>query len=141
MARRRRPLRITSFADAAGAAFGLRDRFTHAHGAAVLDRHGRVLDLTLFTGADHSVDTALDWADCLVLNDERAERIVLLSAVESGVADELRECDLETLRRARQVFGELGVLVVDWLQCDGHDVRSLDLAGDDDGWRRLAPVP
>ena len=141
MARRRRPLRITSFADAAGTAFGLRDRFTHAHAVAVLDRHGRVLDLTLFTGADHSVDTALGWADCFVLNDERAERVVLLSAVESRVADGLRECDLDTLRSARKVFGELGVLVVDWLQCDGDDVLSLDLAGDDEGWRRLAPVP
>ena len=63
--------------------------------AHVVDPSGR----TLFTGADHSVDTALGWADCLVLNDERAEQIVLLSAVESGVADDLRECDLETLRR------------------------------------------
>ena len=104
MGRRPYQLTIDTFTTAVGAAFGLRDRFTHGHGAAVLDGRGRVLDLTVFAADHHSVDTALGWADCAVRNDARARRLVLLSAVTESVAGELREADLDTLRRARQAF-------------------------------------
>ena len=133
------PLWLHGMADAAGAAFGIRDRFDHAHGAALLDRHGRVLDLTLFTADHHTIKDALGWAGCFMANHEEAERIVLLSAVVDGT-DVLREADIETLRRAREVFGEAGVLVVDWLQCDGKHARSIDFASDGEGWRRAASV-
>jgi hypothetical protein len=140
MGRRPYQLTIDTFTTAVGAAFGLRDRFTHGHGAAVLDGRGRVLDLTVFAADHHSVDTALGWADCAVRNDARARRIVIISAVTDSVAGELRGADLDALRRARQTFASLGVAVVDWLQCDGENVRSLDLASGGEGWRWPSPV-
>ena len=140
MGRCHEPLRISGVADAVATAFGLRGRFPHAHGAAMLDGDGVVLDLTVFTRHNHSISDALGWAGCFMANHGRAKRIVLLSAVESGVGDELREADLETLRSARRRFGEAGVLVIDWLQCDGHQVRSLDFAADGEGWRQASSV-
>jgi len=82
---------------------------------------------------------ALTWAACLVGEFDECERLVLFSAYKSGVADELREADVETLRMARErFFKRHGVLVVDWLQCDGDVVRSIDLASDGEGWRLAA---
>ena len=140
MRRIRFTLAITSLGEATGAVRGLRDRFVHAHAAVLLDSHGRVLDLTIFTRANNTIDTAIGWADCMVANHEDATRIVLLSAVASDVEDELREADLATLRRAREVFAELGVMVVDWLQCDGKHVRCLDVAAGAAGWRAVAAL-
>jgi hypothetical protein len=134
------PLRLNGMADAASAAFGVRRRFRRGHCAAVLDAHGLVLDLTVFTRRHHSIDTAVAWAGCVAVNDGRADRVILYSAMKDGVADELREADIETLRRARRELGEAGVLVVDWLQCDGKHVRSIDFASDGEGWHRAASV-
>ena len=131
-------LEITSFTDAIAMAFGLRRRFTHAHTAAMLDGRGQVLDLTVFGRADSSVDTALGWAGCFAANDGTVRRMVLLSAVGDSVAHEPREADIERLRAARSRFSDMGVLVVEWLQCDGHVARSIDLASDGEGWRLAA---
>jgi len=64
---------------------------------------------------------------------ERVRRIVLVSAVAAGQAR--ADADIEVFRSARERFSELGVLVVDWLQCDGNVVRSIDLAADGEGWQ------
>jgi hypothetical protein len=133
-------LEITSFTDAIATAFGMRRLFTDAHSAALLDAFGRVLDLTVFSRPDNSIDTALGWAGCFAANDGTVRRMVLLSAVGDSVAHEPREADVEVLRSARVRFAELGVLVVDWLQCDGNVVRSIDLASDGEGWRLAAAV-
>jgi hypothetical protein len=133
-------LEITSFTDAIATAFGVRRQFTHGHTAALLDTFGRVLDLTVFSRPDNSIDTALGWAGCFAANDGTVRRLVLLSAVGNSVAHEPREADVEVLRAARVRFAELGVLVVDWLQCDGNVVRSIDLASDGEGWRLAAAV-
>src|SRR5437588_10295478 len=122
------PLRLHDLADAASAAFGVRRRFRRGHGAAVLDTHALVLDLTVFTLRSHSIETAVAWAGFIATNDARADRVILYSAMKSGVADELRESDVGTLRRARSDLSETGVLRVDWLQCDGKHVRSIDYA-------------
>jgi len=50
--------------------------------------------------------------------------MVLVSAVAAGQAR--ADADIEVFRSARERFSELGVLVVDWLQCDGNVVRSID---------------
>ena len=133
-------LELTSFTDAIAVAFGVRRRFTHAHTAALVDAFGQVVDLTVFSHAGSSVDTALDWAACFASSDGTVRRAVLLSAVRDGVAHEPQQVDLDVLRRARARFNELGVLVVDWLQCDGNVVRSIDLASDGEGWRLAAAV-
>ena len=134
-------LEITSFTDAIAAAFGVRGRFKFGHGVALLGSAGQVLDITMFTDKRlHTIDTALNWAACLVGEFEECERLVLFTAYKSGVAGELREADVELLRAARSRFAEHGVLVVDWLQCDGNVVRSIDLASDGEGWRLAAAV-
>jgi hypothetical protein len=131
-------LEITSFTDAIATAFGVRRRFTHAHTAALIDGRGQVVDLTVFSLPASSVDTALGWAGCFAANDGSVRRMVLVSAIADSVGHEPREADVAVLHRARVRFAELGVLVVDWLQCDGNVVRSIDLASDGEGWRLAA---
>src|SRR6266550_6937133 len=98
-------LEITSFTDAIAAAFGVRGSFKFGHGVALLGRAGQVLEITMFTDKRlHTIDTALTWAACLVGEFDECERLVLFSAYKSGVADELRETDVETLRVARERF-------------------------------------
>ena len=133
-------LEIVSFTDAIAIAFGVRRQFVRAHTAVLVDSRGRVVDLTVFSRPDSMIDTALDWAGCFAVNDGGVRRMVLVSAVDDGVADEPKVEDLELLREARAHFADLGVLVVDWLQCDGNVVRSLDLASDGEGWRLAAAV-
>lgn len=128
-------LRIGGFGDAAAAVIGLKNRFGHAHAVAVLDDEGIVLDLTAFTGARHTMDTALDWANCCLLNEPEASRFLLLSAVDVDVQD-LREDDIRLFQLARRVFGERGVQVIDWVQADDENVRSLAISCDvDPPWR------
>ena len=132
-------LEITSFTDAIATAFGIRGRFKFGHGVALVDGHGQVLEITMFTDKRlHTIDSALTWAACLVGEFDECSKVLLFSASKSGVADELREADVELLRAARARFADQGVLVVDWLQCDGDVVRSIDLASDGEGWRLAA---
>jgi hypothetical protein len=131
------PLVIKGFADAVGAAMGIQDRFGHGHGAAMLDDDGVVLDLTLFTADEHTVDTALGWAYCFVLNHPHARRLVLLSAVRDSVRTP-NEDDLAVLRRARAEFAHCGVEIVDWIQSDGDDIRSIAFTTDRHAWDSAA---
>jgi hypothetical protein len=127
------PLAIRSFGDAVAEAIVIQEHFGYGHAAAILDDDGVVLDLAAFTAKRHSIDDALDWANCMVLNEPRTTRMVLLSAVRKRVR-ELREADLDILRRARAVFGEQGVEIVDWIQTDGKDIRSLALTAGVGAW-------
>jgi hypothetical protein len=126
-------LAIRGFADAIAEALAIQQRFRRGHAVAVLDHTGTLLDLTVFTARDHSMHDALDWAGCMVLNDERATRLVLLSAVATSVRQPC-EADFDVLRRARARFGEHGVTVVDWIQTDGEDIRSLAFTMGIDAW-------
>ena len=119
-------LSIEGFADAVAVAFGLADAFDRAQAAAVLDSQGVVIDLTAFTGENDTVDDALWWADCFLLNKSHATKMVLLS---TGCADvTVREAEVELFHAAREQFGARGVEVLDWLQVDTDDntnIRSL----------------
>ena len=115
-------------------------QFARAHSAAMVDGRGEVVDLTVFSRPDSTVDTALGWAGCFAASDGTVRRMVLLSAVADSVAHEPRSAEIELLRQARARFSDLGLLVVDWLQCDGQVVRSIDLAADGEGWRLAAAV-
>ena len=126
-------LAIRGFVDAVAEAMAIQRRFTRGHAAAILDDAGTLLDLTVFTAPDHSMHDALDWAGCILLDDGRATRLVLLSAVTTSVR---RACegDIDVLRRARARFGERGVTVIDWIQTDGEDIRSLAFTLGIDVW-------
>jgi len=130
-------LAIRGFVDAVAEAMAIQQRFRRGHAAAVLDDAGTLLDLTVFTARDHSMHDALDWASCMVLNDDRATRLVLLSAVTTTVRQPC-EADLDALRRARTLFGDRGVTVVDWIQTDGEDIRSLAFTLGIDAWDSAA---
>ena len=134
------PLRIPGFGDAAAAAFGIRDRFRRAHGYALLDADGTVLDLRVCTLRKESIEWAVRWAEGMAKVTPGVTHAVLFSAVRKGVADELREADVELLRDARARLAESDVLLVDWLQCDAEHVRSIDLASDGRGWDQAASV-
>ena len=134
------PLWLHGMADAVTLAFVLRRRFRRGYGVAVLDHCDLVLQLTFFAGRRHSIETAVAWAACFATDDPRAERVILYSTMPGGVADEVREADLETLRRARAELADAGVLLVDWLQCDQKHIRSLDYACDGEGWQRAASL-
>jgi len=121
------PPYITGMGDAAMMAFELAESFRQAHTAAVLDRKGRVLDMTVFTRLDHTHRTALDWAGCAVLNRARAEAIVLFSIGPEPV-DELREDDVREFEHMRRVFGQRDVRIIDWIRCDGEKMRSIGLS-------------
>lgn len=123
---------IRSFADAVDAVTALRKRHRHAHAAAILDAHGRVLDLTPFRRSKHTVDDALNWVNCLVSDDERATRVVLLSAV--GDVMVLREQDARVLKLAQTVFARYDIEIVDWVQCDGTQTRSIGRTIGTDTW-------
>jgi hypothetical protein len=130
-------LAIRGFADAIAEALAIQQRFERGHAAAILDDAGTLLDLTVFTARNHTMHDALDWAGCIVRGDERATRIVLLSAVTVSVRQPC-EADLDVLRHARAHFGERGVTVVDWIQTDGEDIRSLAFTLGIDTWNSAA---
>lgn len=117
-------LEIRTFADAITVAIRIRARFRRAHAVAALDDDGRVRDLTAFTARRHTIDTALDWAACVALNDAQVSRLLLVSVRRESV-EPVSECDLDTYRRAKTCFGADGVTVIDWIQYDGRRFRSL----------------
>lgn len=120
-----KPLHLRGFADAVSAVLGLHDRFGYAHAAALVDDDGRVWDLTTFTDPKlHTEDSALDWADCFLLNHEGPTGLILLSAVHGGTR-ELRDEHVRKFHLVRKTFGEHGIEVLDWLRFDGEWIRSL----------------
>lgn len=129
-------LAIRGFADAVAQAFALHRQFGYCHGAACLDDSGRLRDLTVFTDPEvHTVDSALDWAFCMVVNDERFTRMVVFSTGAQPVV-EPSEGDLALFRVMRNAFAGEGVEVVDWIRCDGENVRSLAFTEREDAWQR-----
>lgn len=125
---------IERFADACSAALGLHDRFGFCHAAACLDGEGRVLDLTVFTDpAVHTVETSLEWAFCTAPDYPGFTRLVAFSTGGDPVT-ESSEADLALLRVMRRAFESEGVDVVDWIRCDGENVRSMAFTERSDAW-------
>ena len=125
---------IRGFADAAATVLDLHEEFGFCHTAACLDDDGNVLDLTVFTDPHtHSIESALDWAFCLTVNDDRFTRLVAFSTGSEPVI-EPSEGDLAVFRLMRTAFGRHGVEVLDWIQCDGDNVRSLAFTERPDAW-------
>lgn len=127
-------LTIRGFGEAAAQAFALHVQFDFCHAAACLDDDGRVLDLTAFTDAAiHSVDSALDWAFCVVANHARVRRVVMFSTGPEPVVQP-SEADLALFRIMQAAFAGEGIVVIDWLRCDGENVRSLAFTHRSDAW-------
>ncbi len=131
-------LHITGFADAVTTVLGLQQTFRQGHTAVAL-RGDAVVDLTMFAGEGHTMDSALSWAACLVINEPGVDRLVLVS-VGTKPVDEIREWDLDMLRTVRRAFAEHAVDVVDWIQSDGENLRSLAITAGWDTWSGRAPA-
>lgn len=129
---------IRSYAEAAGAALGISEGYGYGHAAAALDAGGSLLDLTVFSEPFHTVYDAMFYAHGLVLFDPTVKRLILLSALRRDVAN-LMERDVEILRGAQRLFGDCGVEVVDWVQADGHNIRSIAMTTAERApWRDVA---
>lgn len=115
-------LYIRDFGDAVGAAMGIKDRFGRAHGAALLDGDGLVLDMIVFTDRAHSIANAIAYVALTAPFMDELRSVVLFSALRRDVRT-IREEDVETFERAKRELGSIRVL--DWIQCNRKDIRSL----------------
>ena len=131
-------LTIRGFADAAMTAFALREEFGFCHAGACLDDLGNVRDRTMFTDPEtHTVESALDWAFCWTMNDDHFTRLVVFSTGTEPVA-EPSESDLALFGLMRSAFARHGIDVLDWIRCDGGNVRSLAFTERSDAWNGAA---
>lgn len=123
------PFEVRTFRDAVGLAMELADRYEFGHAAAILERHGRVLDLTVFTDATFdSILTSLDHAHDIVFGSSRIGGGLTASMVLLSVdrEDELGFSEIERsiYHWAVQTFAYGAVLVSDWIRTDGDRFHS-----------------
>ena len=121
------PLRISGLGDAMATALGIAKRFKRAHASVALDENGLVIDLTCFTAAHHSIETALVWADCLSYNDPRFRLLLLISAGKEDVST-LAEEDVDVFRSAQRVWADRTIPLIDWLKSNRDGVRSMAIS-------------
>jgi hypothetical protein len=121
---------ITQFAEAVHVALGLHELYGRFAAAALLDdEDGTIVDLRPFSGEDTCVVCALERALNVAHDWQHAHRVVLLSAASSSL-HESREDDIRMYQSLSDVLDEHGVELVDWIQTDGVDVRSLTFTCD-----------
>jgi hypothetical protein len=131
---------ITHFAEAVRVAVGLHELYGRFAAAALLDdEDGTILDMRPFSGDDTCIVCALEWAVDVAEDWHRAHRVVLLSAA-SGSLRECREDDIRMYQMLRDALGEHAIELIDWVQTDGVDVRSLTFTCDvTPNWDDAAP--
>jgi hypothetical protein len=121
---------INQFADAVGAAIGLQTLYGRFAAAALLDdEDGTILDMRPFTGEDTCVVCALEWALGVADGWHAAHRVVLLSGG-GGSPRRLREDDVRLYQGLREALDAHDIELVDWIQTDGDDIRSLTFTCD-----------
>jgi hypothetical protein len=121
---------ITQFADAVSAAAGLEALYGRFAAAALLDdEDGTILDMRPFTGEATCVMCALEWALGVADDWRSAHRVVLLSGG-GGSLRELREDDIRMYQTLRETLDGYDIELVDWIQTDGDDIRSLTFTCD-----------
>lgn len=129
---RRAPSRAPSVptsADALALASVLAVRHDFLHAAAVLDGQHRLRDLKPFIDREHhTIETAIEWAWCTVMDDDRAAKLLLISV--DGRTIGPREQEARELIRLRPSFADEGIDVLDWVWSDAGGVHSLAYALD-----------
>lgn len=120
---------IPDFTAAVHTAITLHDLYGRYATVAVLDPEGRILDMTPFAGDDACVLCATEWAACRCGSDERADHAVVLSG-SGGSVLELREDDVRLFHFIRDELASCELEVLDWIQTDGQQVRSLAFSCD-----------
>lgn len=130
-------LAIRTYTDAVAAAVGISEGYGYGHAAAALTADGTLVDLTVFSEPFQTVYDALFYAHGLILFDPTVTRLILLSALQRNVGN-LMERDVEILRGAQRLFGDCDVEILDWVQTDGKNVRSIALTTEQGPWRDVA---
>lgn len=116
---------INHFADAVCAAVGLHQLYDRFAAAALLDDDGTILDMRPFAGEDACVACAIEWAIAVATDWRSAHQIVLLSSGTPHSLRDVREVDIRLYQGLRDDIAAEGMELVDWIQTDGADVRSL----------------
>jgi hypothetical protein len=116
---------INQFADAVCAAVGLHRLYDRFAAAALLDDDGTILDMRPFAGDHACVACAIEWAMAVATDWHTAQQIVLLSSSAPHSLCDAREDDIRLYQGLRDDVAAEGMELVDWIQTDGADVRSL----------------
>lgn len=121
---------INEFSDAVVAAVGLQEIYGRFAAAAVIDDDdGTILDLRPFAGEDACVVCALEWALNVADEWHSAHRVVLLSGGGPSVRA-VREDDIRLYQDLREELDAHDIELVDWVQTDGDEIRSLTFTCD-----------
>jgi hypothetical protein len=120
---------MTDFASAVHTALALHDLYGRYAAVALLDQTGEIIDMTPFSGDAACVLCALEWAAGVDELKVGADRAVVLSGTTEMVLD-LREDDIRLFQLMRDELGRCDVEVVDWIQTDGDQIRSLTFSCD-----------
>jgi hypothetical protein len=120
---------INDFADAASAAVGLHELYGSFAAAALLDDDGTILDMRPFAGDDTCIVCALEWALDVADDWHNAQEIVLLSGTSQSLRD-AREDDIRMYQGLREEIATYDMELIDWIQTDGSDIRSLTFTCD-----------
>ena len=133
MARRRtgrrpeRPLIIKGMADAMGAAMGIADRVRHGHAVAVTDGRGRVLDMLLFTGEQHTPEDAIEAGLAMGRVYPLARRMLLVSVLDDVDLQVPNELDVEMWWDTVSRCHGAGLELWEWIQTSRELLRSLSM--------------
>jgi hypothetical protein len=120
---------INQFAEAVYAAIGLYELYGWFAAAALLDDDGTILDMRPFAGDDTCVVCALEWALNVAGDWHSAHRVVVLSGTPGSLRDP-REDDIRMYQSLRDALDDHDLELIDWIQTDGADVRSLTFTCD-----------
>ena len=129
-------LEVRGFGDAVAVLMRLHDDFGYAHAVALLSEWGHVLELVALADATYTIDTAMGWALCRVLDLPGVRRVVFFSAGDGG-ASTVRERDVRKAEVLRSTLAESGFEVLDWLFSDGELMRSMAYTAGWDTWDEL----
>lgn len=126
---------ISGLSEAMRVALALHDLYGRFAAAAVVDDlDGTLLDLRPFAGEAACVVCAVEWALQVADDWHHAHRIVLLSG-DGHPVREPRELDIRIFQEVRRELRAHGMTLVDWIQTDGDDLRSMTLTCDvRSGW-------
>lgn len=127
---------IHDFAAAVRTVLALHDVYGRFAAVALLDDDDAIIDMTPFSGEATCVMCAVEWAHALAHAEPRVSRAVVLSGA-ADLAPELREDDVRLFQAAREHLEAVDLEVLDWLQTDGEQIRSLAFSCDvDPPWTR-----
>ncbi len=133
MARRRTrrrpegPLFIKGIADAMGAAMGIADRVPHGHAVAVSDGRGRVLEMLLFTGEEHTPEDVIAAGLAIGQVYPLARRMLLVSVLDDVDLQTPNEFDVEMWWDTVERCDAVGLELWEWIQTSRELFRFLSM--------------